>query len=92
MSTQHYKTEVKKFIKDFFKGKIPKSATIKKLVEQFIKNNNFVSSDYHLIREDIVKAIEELSWEGEIEIIAGLGLAADDDIEFLAREELGVKI
>lgn len=88
----NYKNETKRFVKNFFKGKTPKSTTIRKLAEQFIKDNHLKNFDYNLIRENIVKAIEELSWAGEIEIIAGLGLGADDDIEFLAREELGVKI
>lgn len=80
------------FLRYYFKGKSPKLATVRGLTGEFLNKENGESVSYAAVRENIVKAVEELSWEGEIEIMAGIGLAADDDIEFLAREGAGLKV
>ncbi|WP_006522125.1 hypothetical protein [Desulfoscipio gibsoniae] len=60
----------------------PKQSTLNKLVQGYVQVNSYEANSIETSRKEIIDAIKELQYKGEIKILAGLGWATGD-VEFI---------
>ena len=68
----------------------PKQSSINKLVQGYIRNSKDDVEDIDMFKKDLTDAFNELQWKGELKILAGLGWAANGDVEFIFQANIMV--
>lgn len=60
----------------------PKQTDLNRLTRGYMQTNRLPESDHERVKKELIQAIEELQYRGELKILAGLGWATGS-VEFI---------